>query len=297
MILVGSTVAASKFLSDSVPIFLMSFIRYAMGTAVLIVFAYIYKTPWKKVSARNLFVLCIQAFLGGFLFNVLLIFGLKYTASADAGVITGATPAVLALLGIIFLRDRVGMNKWIAIILVSIGVSVINLKSGLSFDKTALFGNFLVFLSVICEAFFLMMRKFLKGDIPDMVVSIVVSFFCTMWFLPMAFYEYVHYGFSWFKGTEALVTVYMGSFVTAAAYILWFAGINRAKVSDAAVVTGVMPLSAVIFSVIFLKESVSFMQGIGCAMVLTGIWFSSGKKVRLKKAHGQFRKPCKNQLS
>jgi drug/metabolite transporter (DMT)-like permease len=75
--------------------------------------------------------------------------------------------------------------------------------------------------------------------------------------------------------------------VTGIAFILWFQGVSKVPASTAAVFTGVMPVSAVLFSYVILHQPFSWSHIWGGACVLIGLAFIVGES---------FAKPV-NQLS
>lgn len=51
--------------------------------------------------------LLLQAVFGMFLFRMFMLFGLSHTSAAEAGIITGATPAITVVLASLVLKERV----------------------------------------------------------------------------------------------------------------------------------------------------------------------------------------------
>ena len=62
-----------------------------------------------------------------------------------------------------------------------------------------------------------------------------------------------------------------GVVVTVAAFLLWFAGVERVEGSLAGVFTGLLPVSALVLSYVWLGEVFLFNHVIGCALVLGAI--------------------------
>ena len=57
----------------------------------------------------------IESFLGNFLFSICMLFGVSMTSALNAGIIMSTIPAVVAVLSWIFLRERIGLNVWLAV--------------------------------------------------------------------------------------------------------------------------------------------------------------------------------------
>jgi drug/metabolite transporter (DMT)-like permease len=58
---------------------------------------------------------------------------------------------------------------------------------------------------------------------------------------------------------------------TVGAYILWYQGVSKVPASTAGVFTGVQPVSAVVLSIILLKEPMVWSYWVGIASVLSAI--------------------------
>lgn len=76
-----------------------------------------------------------------------------------------------------------------------------------------------------------------------------------------------------------LALVWYGVFVTALAFFFWYAGIKRCEASVAAIFSGMMPLTALLLSVLLLGERPSWQQYLGGALVFAGMMVS-GRKPR-----------------
>lgn len=58
------------------------------------------------VSKREWAILFLQALTGVFLFNIFLLYGVKFTGSVESGIITSTTPAMVGIISFLFLKER-----------------------------------------------------------------------------------------------------------------------------------------------------------------------------------------------
>jgi drug/metabolite transporter (DMT)-like permease len=70
---------------------------------------------------------------------------------------------------------------------------------------------------------------------------------------------------------EWFALIWYGVFVTALAFIFWYAGISRCAAITAAAFSGMMPFTALILSALILGEQVGMRQWSGGALVIAGI--------------------------
>lgn len=280
MVIVGSSVVAGKLMVAELPVFLSSMLRFVLALIILLPLISLREGGLPAISRRSWMVLGTQSLCGSFLFTVFLLYGLGHTGPSSAGIITATTPACMGVLAWLFLRDRPSVRTGTGILLSVSGVVVINLvqSDGGVTGGNPLLGNTLVLCAVMFESLFLLIRKTVPEPLSPLAVSTVISLFGLAWFLPVGVYELFTTDLSVVSLTGWLTVVYYGAFVTVLAYFFWFAGITRVPASTAGVFTSVMPVSALVLSVIVLGEPVGFEQIAGCGCVLGGILLISGKR-------------------
>lgn len=276
MIIVGSSVVIGKLVIASFPIFLASALRFGLAVFILVPYLYLREGNLLTFSKRDGVILGLQAFTGVFLFNVFLLYGLKFTSAAEAGIITSTTPAVVAILSFLFLKERLTLNKAVGIALVVFGILIINVL-GDTLDSErgqyALLGNVLIFGAVLGEAAFTIFPKIASQSISPLRTATVMSVLGLLMFMPFALYEAFHFDFTQTTLMDWGLVIYLGVVVTVVAFLLWFGGVRQVMASEAAVFTGVMPVSAVLLSYLILGEPFAWAHVWGILFVVAGIGF------------------------
>lgn len=123
MIIVGSSVVVGKLIVVSVPVFLASGLRFGIASIVLVPLL-IKLEGIPSLCRKDLFILFLQALTGVFGFSICLLYGLKFTGAAESGIITSTTPAVIGLISFIFLKEKLGRNNILGIVLAVLGIIV-----------------------------------------------------------------------------------------------------------------------------------------------------------------------------
>lgn len=273
MILVGSSVAAGKFMIQELPVHLASALRFCCA-ALLIVPLLLILEGIPRLSLRSWAILFVQAACGSFLFNVFLLAGLARTTAGAAGIITSTTPACMGLTAFAVLGERPSRRVVAGIALSMAGILAVNLHDAgpdVGADMGALAGNLLVLCAVMAETFFLLLRKCIPEPVSPLAVSTVMTVFGLALFTPGALVQARGFDFAAVSWASWSVVAYYGAFVTVAAYLFWFSGVARVGAGTAGVFTAVMPVSALILSALLLGEAVTPAALAGCALVLAGI--------------------------
>lgn len=272
MVIVGSSVVAGKYMIVELPIFLASALRFAFAAALIVPLQYIME-GWPRVSRRSLCIMAAQAACGGFLFNVLLLSGLRTTTAAAAGIITSTTPAAMGLMGLVLMGERPTRRGLAGIVLAVGGVLAVNLHGiGDGLGGSTLAGNMLVLGAVLAEAAFLLLRKTVPEPLSPLAVSTLMTVFGLVFFTPAALYQAQGFDFGAVGAGSWLTVAYYGVVVTVAAYLFWFSGVTQVSAQTAGVFTAVMPVSAVVLSALVLGEAITAGHLAGAGLVLGGIW-------------------------
>lgn len=273
MIIVGSSVVAGKIMVSRLPVFLSSCLRFAVAVLILLPLWLGREKGLPPISRRDLLLILLQCLTGVFLFNVLLLYGLKYTSALDAGIISSSTPALLGAFSFLFLKEHLRWIKIAAITCTLCGVCAINLNSAAGAEVSAMhgWGNLLVFAAVVGEALFTLLRKLTGNEVSPLANAASICLFAFLMFLPAAVYEARHFNISSIAMPDVLVVLYFGVMVTALSYLLWLNGVMRTSASTAAVFTGLMPVSSVLLSCLVLKDIFTPVHLLGLLCVLLGI--------------------------
>lgn len=285
MIIVGSSVVAGKLITQSFPVFLASELRFLV--AIIIMVPLLIKLEgFPSINKRDFLILLLQALSGVFLFSIFMLYGLTLTTAIEAGIITSTIPAVTGGLAFLYLKEKLTKSVGVGILLAVIGTLIINVFgsfSNIERGSYPIVGNLLIFGAVISEALFIIFGKFVTQRVSPLAISTIISVLGAILFLPFSLYEGYQFNFEEVSIAEWGLIFYFGIVVTVIAFILMYQGISKVPASTVGVLTGVLPISSVILSVLILGEEISFIHLIGIVIILTAIFLIA--KHPAKKLH------------
>ncbi len=285
MALAGSSVVVGKVVIGVFPVFLSQTITLLISLVAIFPLAWliegnVFKMKFQK---KDFLFLFLQALTGMFLFRVFLLYGLKFTSATESGIITSSGPAVLSLLSLLMLKERIHFKAWIGIAVCVAGILLIN-TTGTAAENSSgslrYFGNFLVLLAVVGECLFTIFRKKLSYTDKPITSTMIIILFALLMFLPVSMLESRTFAFSALSGADFIPLLIYGLLCTVLAYICWFSGVAHVSVSVAAGFTGVMPVTSVLLSFLILKEAVQIQHVAGMILVIAGIYIISFSKTR-----------------
>lgn len=282
--LAGSSIVVAKLLSLRVPVFTTGVLSLTIAFICMLPMQWTKRRELKQLNRNEIGLMILQALSGIVLFRIFTLYGLRYTSALDASIITAATPAVMAILSVVFLKERLNLNivfgiifALSALVLVNLG----NLKPGSS--TGSFFGNMLIACAVFCESMLTIFRRFTKAQISSITNTTVLSFMSVLMMLPMAIIEMRTFDLNQMSMQDGLAIFYYGAVATAIAYILWGDGALRIPATYTGVACVSMPISAVFLSSLILGETLTVLHWGGCMLAVTGILCCNLKTFSLKK--------------
>ncbi|MBN8941772.1 MAG: DMT family transporter [Rhizobiales bacterium] len=266
MALVGSTVIASKLIASGLPPFTATALRFALALPLFVVLMRLTGTAWPRPGRRDWLLLLLQAGAGSVGYTTLLIFGLRHTSAADAGVIIGTLPVVSAAIAIVVLGERPHRFLLLALALATFGVVVITVQAEAG-GTSSWIGNGLIFSAVLCEGLFILLNKRLRGEIAPLAQSTLMTGLGLAVALIPALAER-----PWTMEIDSgavSAVIYYALVPTVGGFVLWYAGLARVSGAEASLFTALAPVSAVLLAFAWLGEPVGLNQmiGIGCVLV------------------------------
>ena len=230
----------------------------------------------RVMGRRDWCMLLLQALCGIFLFRMFLLQGLLYTSVGEAGIMTGATPAVTLIMAGAFLKEPFNTTSFTGISSTVAGILLVQgiILPGNVLRLEHLFGNLLVLCAVISESLFKILSRIYSLRTPSLnpiVQTALVSGIALLLCLVPALLENPALSLLSLGLKEWLALVWYGFMVTALGFIFLYAGIHRCTATTAAAFSGMMPFSALILSVIILGEEVGWPQWAGGFLVVLGM--------------------------
>ena len=271
MSLAGSSVVVGKRLAGGLPVFLTTFATLLVALIVMLPYAWLKREEIRCLMPREWLYLFLQGICGIVLFRVLLLSGLRTIGAAQAGIITGASPAVLTMLSWFMLGERPSALSTAGVLCAIAGTA------GLALADTAAngingpsWGVILVFGAVVSEGLFSIWRKRIAATVSATANTVALVFCALLTIFPLALLDAVHHP-ALPTATELLAILYYGAVATVMAYILWTGAVGSVSGVTAGITTAAMPASAVLLSALALNEPLSAHQISSCLLVVVGI--------------------------
>jgi drug/metabolite transporter (DMT)-like permease len=282
MSLVGAYVALTKPLAALLPVFLLAWLRFAIGAVAMVRWM---KKPAdeKPLSTQSRWLVFLESFLGNFLFTLCMITGVSMTNAVSAGVIMSSIPAVVAVMSWIFLKEKISLRVWGAVACGAIGIGLLSLAKDThgaapaanAAGQYAWLGNVLVFCAVLCEASYAVIGKKLTAVLTPKRISAVINLWGLLLMTPMGFYTALHFDFAVVPVDIWVLLLFYGLAASVWTVWLWMTGLKVVPAARAGVFTVMLPVSAALVGVVALGESLSALQASAFAVALAGMFLAT----------------------
>ena len=242
---------------------------YRAVLAILAIGSYLFVTKQKIQLAgmrKELILLVISGIAMGF--NWILLFeAYKYTTVSVATLSYYAAPIMITLVSTILFREKMTKRKLLCFVMSTLGILLITVSGGgMSGKGTDHIGILFGLGAAVLYATVVLLNKFIKnvGGIQRTFLQFVAA--------AVTLFPYVmltggmHLGD--LSGSGPALLLVIGFVHTGIAYCMYFSSLQHVPGQEAAVLSYIDPLVAVILSVSVLHEPMSALQVVGGAMIL-----------------------------
>jgi len=268
MSLVGSYVGLAKLLVAVFPIFLLAGLRF--GSAAVLMLPWLRTEPGAAaLDTRTRGLLFLESFFGNFLFSICLLFGMRESSAAVAGVIMAGMPAAVAVMSRLFLGERIAPSMLLAVACSVGGIAIVAAQRDGGASTTPL-GAALLVGALLCEASYVVIGKRLTASLSPKRISALMNLWGLVLVLPLALWQAASFDFT----APTAVDWGLSAFYAVAASIvtvwLWMLGLRHVPASKAGVFMVFLPLSTAAVG-LMLGETLSTAQVLAYGLALLGV--------------------------
>ncbi len=244
-------------------------LRFAVATTILVgIVAVARKLDEFTKALGDRYVILLGVVLAasfGFQFR-----GQAETTASKAAMIINSSVVLVAPLSLVLLKEKFGWREIGALLLGLFGVYLITAeRSATASSHETLFGNFLVSISALCYALYVVLTKMTVTRRSYSELPLITAIFT--WSLPLFLVSSLKSTYAGASGVAYLAIVYLAIFCSIIPFILWTAAIKYLSALTSAVVLLAELVFGVLIAAHFLKESLPLQVIAGCVLVCGGI--------------------------
>lgn len=276
----GSFAAVKVVLAQADPIMLL-WIRFLISIPVLMCGAYLQRCL-RSPTKKEFLPLFLMGFQGIFFHQGIQAYAMRTAGVANANWVMVATPAIVAILGRVFLKEEISRGGIAGLALSAIGVTLV-----LTFGtiRNAVFagfgsaGDLILIGSVLNWAVFsIISRKFLLSNVPfsfAIMWEMISALFCASVFLIFTGADFSVIAEFNMRTWKSLL--FLGVFSSAMAYMFWFRGLSRLPAARVVIFQFIQPVVGIVFSYFLIGERFTIWLFIGGSLIASGVYLVNRK--------------------
>jgi drug/metabolite transporter (DMT)-like permease len=270
----GGSFIATKIAVGQISPTTVVWLRFAIGIPLLF-FAVIVRKQFAFPNGNEWWYFALLGFLGISFHQWLQSNGLQTAQATTTAWIISTSPAFIAILGWIALKEKLNLVQSLGIGLAMLGVLAVVSKGdlgALAAGKFGTTGDFLILISSINWAVFSILsrhglKKHPSTRMTFWVMALGWLFTSTTFIAGRNYTEVLQ-----IDSGGWMAIIYLGVFTTGFAYIAWFDALSQLPAAQTGAFLFIEPLTSMVVASSILNEKITFISMFGGTVILFGIW-------------------------
>lgn len=270
----ASTFINIKYTLQQVQPNTLAFLRFFIASIILVILSKIKGQP--RIAKKDWLWSALSGLTGVTLYNFLQNQGLRYAGAIDSAILASLAPVFMALLAVLFLKERITTKQVMGIIIAFFGTVLVTTNGSLDFFRVntlRMWGDFLILLTGLIWALYNLSLKKLLSKYSAFSVLTSSTIFGTIFLLPTLLLE----------SPGSLINVdlwgwlnviYLGLFASALAYLLWNTALTKVSTIAAGAYLYLLPVFTAVIAFFFLKEVPGYITICGGVLTLIGTYLA-----------------------
>lgn len=245
---------------------------YRFVLAYLMIFAVCHKRIWSN-SFRDELLFMTCGLCAGSIYFIAENMALEYTFVTNVSLLVTTSPLITTfLMWMIYKNEKPGKGMVLGSVIAFLGVACVIFNSSFVIKMNPI-GDILSILAAVSWSIYSLILKKLNAMYSVMFISRKTFFYGVLTALPfMLFQPQLNSPGILLKPEVWSNLLFLGAFASMLAYILWAQSVKYLGTIKASNYMYISPIITLIASVVFLGESLSVIGGVGCILILGGMW-------------------------
>jgi drug/metabolite transporter (DMT)-like permease len=241
--------------------------------------------PSEKVEKKDYFRFFLCGLFGVAINQLLFFEGLARTTTINAALIMTSNPVLVLVAAVFMLHEKITVRKIVGIALGIAGAALLILRSDtVNMGSSTWKGDVMILINAASYAIFLVMAKPLMTKYNPFRVITWTFVFGLVLVIPFGSHELSQVQWHLFSGKVWLAVLYVCFFSTFMVYLLSTYGLKHLSPAVVSFYIYAQPLFATLISLVITGEEVTWLQGIACLLIFTGVYLVSNRTVAVAKS-------------
>lgn len=264
-----SFIATKTALDELTPVMIIIF-RLLLGISFLTVLAVYTKKDFSIKIKQHAFILLLAAVAVIHLW--IQVTGLQYTSAANTGWIIGTAPIFIAIMGMIFFKEKIYLKQLAGIVIAFTGLFLLISKGDLaSIDFVSNKGDFLVLASSFTWGVYSIVNKKISVTYPPLMTILYLFIMMAILILPVTANNETLYRLEHLSSIGWVSILFLGIFCSGISYVLWAQSLKDMDSSKVGAFLYFEPFVTVFSAWIFLHENITLLMIISGIIIIIGV--------------------------
>ena len=274
----GTSFIATKIaLNELTPKTIIS-LRLILASSLLLIIALIRKEDF-SVNRRNhlnIFVLALIA-----VFHLWIqVTGLKFTTAANTGWIIGTAPIFMAILALVFFREKITALQIIGIVIAMTGLLLLVGKGDITnINLIENKGDLLVLASAFTWGVYSMVNKKISLSYPPLMIILYLFIMMAIIIIPFNLNKETINSVIHLSSISWVAVSFLGLFCSGIAYVIWAYALREMESAKVGAFLYFEPLVTVLAAWIFLAETITILMILSGIIITIGVFMVNKKEL------------------
>lgn len=273
----GGTFVAGRFLANDVDASSAAFLRFVIGSSVILISIWMINGKIPKISGKQLFGVTCLGLTGIFAYNLFFFKGLQMISAGRAGMIISLNPVSISLLSILFFKEKITVLKILGITLSLLGAIVVITNGDIIsvFSTAVTQGDLYIFGCVASWVAYSIIGKLVLEGLSPLVSVGYASLIGAIFLFVPAVLNGLPDSIPKISLSSWSALFYLGVCGTALAFFWYYEGIQKIGPIKTGVFINFVPVSAIILAYLILDEPITLSLATGAALVIGGVFLTN----------------------
>ena len=269
----GGTFIAGRYVAQQMPHFVAASGRFLIALVPLFLFTLTVGGGLTRLSRRQLVGTVLLGATGVFTYNTFFLGGLAHIPASRAALIVALSPIMTMIVMRFLAHEQWTWLRVVGVLLSLTGVSMVITRGDYAsvLDGAVGRGELYIFIAVAAWVAYTIIGRYTLAGMSAASATTWSTLWGTLMLLVPAAVDLTAPGFVWPDGLAWLAMAYLGVFGTAVAFFWYNQAVASIGPARATLFTNLVPVFAVIFSILLLDERLVLASVAGGAMVIAGV--------------------------
>ena len=275
----GGNIVIGRAVRNELPPVGLNFWRWLLCFLILLIFTGPHLRENWPVIRREWKLLLVLALFGIASYNSLQYQALHTTTAINATLIAAVCPALMALLSVLVLKDRLNSMQIVGITVSFIGAAIVIVKADMNNLLSIAFtrGDLWMLAAVMVWAVYSIAVKLRPEDLNPLIMLTVITGMGALILLPFYLWESLTIRTMPVTPQSLMTIGYVTFIASLLAYVCYNKGVSLIGPAKAGIAIHLMPVWVAILAFIFLGERLESYHLVGITLILTGIILNNRK--------------------